>query len=240
LLFSKLAVEYTNRKVQANQKGLKLNGMHQLLVYADNVNILGESVHAIKKNTEALSVARKEIGLEVNAEKTKKTHIFMIHEQNKKNIHRNIKIPNKNPLKTWQPYRSAQKFLSSRLLYKDIKIKIYRTITLLVVLYGCETWSLTLREEHRLWAFANWERRKILVHNKEEITGEWRRLHTEELHIPYSSPKYFSGYQMKKDELCRACFTNVKRKVHAGFWWRNLNEKGLFEDLGLDGRIILK
>jgi hypothetical protein len=65
------ALKYAIRRVQANQEGLKLNGTHQLLVYADKVNILGGSVHAIKKNTEALVVASKEIGLEVNAEKTK-------------------------------------------------------------------------------------------------------------------------------------------------------------------------
>jgi hypothetical protein len=65
------ALEHAFRRVQANQEGLKLNGTHQLLVYADDVNILGGSVHAIKKNTEALVVTSKEIGLEVNAEKTK-------------------------------------------------------------------------------------------------------------------------------------------------------------------------
>jgi hypothetical protein len=64
------ALEYAIRRVQANQEGLKLNGTHQLLVYADDINILGGSVHAIKKNTEAVVVASKEIGLEVNAEKT--------------------------------------------------------------------------------------------------------------------------------------------------------------------------
>ena len=57
--------------VQVNQDGLKLNGTHQLFVLADDVNILGGSVHAIKKNTEALSVGNKESGLEVNADKTK-------------------------------------------------------------------------------------------------------------------------------------------------------------------------
>jgi hypothetical protein len=66
-----LALEHAIKKVQANQKGLKLNSTRQLLVYADDVNILGGSVHTISKNTEALVIASKEIGLEVNTEKTK-------------------------------------------------------------------------------------------------------------------------------------------------------------------------
>ena len=59
------------RRVQVNQDGLYLNGTHQLLVYADDVNILGKSIHTVKENAEALVVATKEIGLEVNAYKTK-------------------------------------------------------------------------------------------------------------------------------------------------------------------------
>jgi len=62
LLF-KFALEYTIGRVQVNQDGLKLNGTHQLLIYADDVNILGESVHTVKENAEALIVASKEIGL---------------------------------------------------------------------------------------------------------------------------------------------------------------------------------
>jgi len=69
LLFN-CTLEYAIRKVQVNQDGLKLNGTHQLLVYADDVNILGRIVHRIKENAEALIVASKEIGLEVSANKT--------------------------------------------------------------------------------------------------------------------------------------------------------------------------
>jgi len=70
LLF-KFALEYAIRKVQVKQNVLKLNGTYQLLVYADDVNILGGSVHTIKENAKDLVVACKEIGVEVNADKTK-------------------------------------------------------------------------------------------------------------------------------------------------------------------------
>ena len=69
--FSNFALEYAIRRVQVNQDGLKLNGTHQLLAYANDANILGESVDTVKKNVEALVAATKEIGLEVNAHKTK-------------------------------------------------------------------------------------------------------------------------------------------------------------------------
>jgi hypothetical protein len=78
--------------------------------------------------------------------------------------------------------------LSSRLLSKNIKIRIYKTVILPVVLYGCETWSLTLREEHRLRVFENRVLRRIFGSKRGEVTGDWRKLHNEELHRLYSSP----------------------------------------------------
>jgi hypothetical protein len=67
-------------------------------------------------------------------------------------------------------------------------IKIYRTIILPVVLYGCESWSLTFREECRLRVFENRVLMRIFGPMRDEVTGEWRRLHNEELHALYSSP----------------------------------------------------
>jgi hypothetical protein len=74
-----------------------------------------------------------------------------------------------------------------RLLSKNIKIRIFKTIILTLVLYGCETWSLTLREERRLRVFENRVSR-IFGPKRDEETGGWRKLHNEELHNLYSSP----------------------------------------------------
>jgi hypothetical protein len=82
----------------------------------------------------------------------------------------------------------VQNLLSSRLLSKNIKVKIHNTIILPVVLYGCETWSLTLREEHRLRVFQNREPRRIFGPKRKGVTGGWRKLHNEEPHNLYSSP----------------------------------------------------
>jgi len=78
--------------------------------------------------------------------------------------------------------------LPGRLLSKNIKIKIYRNIILPVVLYGCETWSLTLREDRKLTLFENMVLRRIFGPRRDEVTGEWRRLHNEELNDLYCSP----------------------------------------------------
>ena len=73
-------------------------------------------------------------------------------------------------------------------LSKNLKTKIYRTIILPVVLYGCEAWSLTAREERKLRVFENMVLRRICGPRRDEVTGEWRRLHNEELNGLYSSP----------------------------------------------------
>jgi hypothetical protein len=69
-----------------------------------------------------------------------------------------------------------------------LKLKIYRTIILSVVLCGCETWSLTLREDHRLGVFENRALRRMFGPKREEVAGSWRRMHNEELHNLYASP----------------------------------------------------
>jgi hypothetical protein len=79
-------------------------------------------------------------------------------------------------------YHSIQSLLSSRLLSRNVKVKIYKTIILPVVLYGCETWSLILKEEHRMRVSENRILRTVFGPNRDEVTGEWRKLHSEELH----------------------------------------------------------
>jgi hypothetical protein len=74
-------------------------------------------------------------------------------------------------------------------LSRNLKIKIYRTVILPVVLYGCETWSLALREEHRLRVFENRVLRKIFGPKRDVVTGEWRKMHNGgEVYNLYSSP----------------------------------------------------
>ena len=85
-------------------------------------------------------------------------------------------------------YHSVQNNLSSRLLPKYIKTEICRIIILPVVVYGCETWSLTLREERRLRVFENMVLRRIFGPKRDEVTREWRKLHNEELNDLYCSP----------------------------------------------------
>ena len=173
------------------------------MVYADDVKILGGSVHTIKRNREALVVAGKEIGPEENAEKSK--YLGLSRDQNEVQNH-NIKIDDKsfaiveqfkylgrtltNPnsiqeaiksrLKSGNAcHHSVQNPLSSSLLSKNLNIKIYGNIILSVVLYWCDTWSLTLSEEYGLRVLENRVLRRIFGPKRDEVTVEWRRLHSE-------------------------------------------------------------
>ena len=120
----------------------------------------------------------------------------------------------------------------------NMKIKIYRTIILPVGLYGCETWSLTLREERKLRVFENMVLRRIFGSRRDEVTGEWRRLHNEELNDLYSSPNIvrvmksrrmrWAGHvaRMGEERVYRVLLGKPEGKRHWG-------------DLGGDGWIIL-
>ena len=147
---------------------------------------MGGSAHTVKENAEALVVATKEIGLEVNADKTK--YMIMSRDLNAGRSHSmrtdnnsierveefkylgttltnqySIQEGIKNRLKLGNAcFYPVQNVLSSSLLSKNLKINIYRTIILPVVLYECETWSLTLREERRLRVSENGVLRRIL------------------------------------------------------------------------------
>jgi hypothetical protein len=163
----------------------------------------------IQKNTEAVLDASKEVGLEVNSKKTK----YMLLSRKKAGQKHSTEIANrsikgvtkfkylgtltdqncmqeeiKGRLNSGNAcHHSVQSLLSSHLLSRNVKVKTYKTIILPVVLYGCETWSLTLREQHRLRVFENKVLRRIFGPKRDEVIGEWRKLHNEELHILYSS-----------------------------------------------------
>ena len=79
-------------------------------------------------------------------------------------------------------------YLAFQFATQKLEIKIYRTIILHIVLYGCETWSLTLRGERRLRVFENRVLRRIFDPKMDEVTGEWRKLHNEELNELFFSP----------------------------------------------------
>ena len=113
-------------------------------------------------------------------------------------------------------YHSVQNFFSSSLLSKNINIKIYRTIILPVVLYGCETWSFTLREERRLSVFQKRVLR-LFGRKRDEVTGEWRKVHNEELNDLYCSPNIIRLITSRKMLSAEHGARMGKGDVHTGF-----------------------
>jgi hypothetical protein len=156
-------LEYVISKAQVNQAELKFNGAHNLLVSADDVNLLGNNKDTINRNTQTLIDAYMDVGSEINTEKSK--YMFLSRHQNAGKNH-GIKIGNrcfenvaqfrylgtavtnqnfiqeeiKRRLNSdYACYHSVQNLLSSRLLSKNVKIRIPETIIFPVILYGCET-----------------------------------------------------------------------------------------------------
>jgi hypothetical protein len=108
---------------------------------------------------------------------------------------------------------------SSSLVSKNLKIKIYTTI-ILPVFYGCETWSLVLREKCRLKVFENRVLRRTFKPNRDEVTGEWRKLHNEELNDLYSSPTIVGVIKSR-----RMKWIGHVANMREGFWWENLRKR---------------
>jgi hypothetical protein len=116
--------------------------------------------------------------------------------------------------------------LSASLLSKNIKVKKYGTIIFRVVLCGCETWSLTLREEHMLKVFDNRVLRRILGLRGGEITGKWRRIHNQEFYGPYSPQNIIRVVKPRRMRwVGHVAYTGGRGEVHTGFWWGNLRER---------------
>ena len=125
-----------------------------------------------------------------------------------------------------------QNFLSTSLLYKKLKIKIYRTIILPVVLYGCETWSLTLREERRLRVFKNRVLRRVFGPKRDEVTGEWRKLHNEERNDLYCSPNIVRLIKSRRMRWVGHVARMGRGEVCTGIWLGYLRERDHLEDPG--------
>jgi hypothetical protein len=126
--------------------------------------------------------------------------------------------------------------LSSRLISENLKIKIYRTI----VLYGCKTWSITLREEHRLRVlFENRVLRRIFGPKRKE-DASWRKLHNDELHSLYFSPIIVRIIKSRRMRWAGHVARMGREEVFTGFWLGSPKARDHWEELGVGGRITLR
>jgi hypothetical protein len=106
---------------------------------------------------------------------------------------------------------------------------------LLVVLFGCETWSLTVGEEHRLRVL-----RRIFGPKRDEVRGGWRKLHNEELHNLYSSPSIIRVIKSRRMSGEGHVARMGRRGMHIGYWWESRKEGDHWEDQDVGGRTVLK
>jgi hypothetical protein len=123
------------------------------------------------------------------------------------------------------------------LLSSNVKVKIYKTIILPVVLYGRESWSLTLREERRPRVFANRVQRGMFGPKRDEVTGEWRKLHSGEFHNLYSSQSILRQIKSRRSRGVGMWQAWERGDTCTGFWWESLEEKDHLKEQGVDGRM---
>jgi hypothetical protein len=126
------------------------------------------------------------------------------------------------------------------LLSKNLKIKIYRTKILPVVLYGRETWSLTLREERKLRVFENMVLRRIFGPRRDEVTGYWGKLHNEELNDLYNSPNNVRVIKTRRMRWAGHVAHMGEERGLIESWWGNRRERDHWGNLGADGLIKIR
>jgi hypothetical protein len=102
---------------------------------------------------------------------------------------------------------------------------MYKIISFSVVLYGCGTWSVTIREEHRLRMFEKRVLRRIFGPKRDEVTGGWRKLHNEELRKLYSSPNIITMINSRGMKWTVHIRRMRRRGMHIGYWWEGQMER---------------
>jgi hypothetical protein len=132
-------------------------------------------------------------------------------------------------------YHSVQTLLSSRLLSKNLRIRIYKTIIVPVVLYRCETWSLTLSEEHRLRVFENRVLRRIFGPKRDEVMGEWRKMHNEEHCDLYSSPSIIRIIKLRRMRWAGHVARMGRRGTLIDYWWESQRKRDKRDNIRMVG-----